>query len=223
MNAAIQGQAPSVESVLPVHSVLQDDQVLDANSMVMNDPSLKENNPVTWDRLSMTVSSMVAWSMQVEMSDDQIADELTESDQADMLEQDGATLAESVVFEAEPQDVSTAHEQADVGSLVDVTKGAEVTSGVCRMPISMPSNPQSKGRTIGLTRRPRWMLPLPVLQKQYHSIGQEINKMSSASGVQQTGSTTESVTVPENTQYLEVEVKLETPDQSNDYMANHSR
>jgi hypothetical protein len=41
---------------------------------VMAAGAAKQNNPVSWDRLSMTVASMVAWNMQIGMADDHAAD-----------------------------------------------------------------------------------------------------------------------------------------------------
>jgi hypothetical protein len=41
---------------------------------VMAAGDVQQSNPVSWDRLSMTVASMVAWNMQIGMADDHAAD-----------------------------------------------------------------------------------------------------------------------------------------------------
>ena len=38
--------------------------------MAMNTGEMKDQHPLSWDRLSMTVASMVAWNMQVSLADD---------------------------------------------------------------------------------------------------------------------------------------------------------
>lgn len=41
--------------------------------VVIATEGVKQNHPVSWDRLSMTVASMVAWNMQIGMADDETA------------------------------------------------------------------------------------------------------------------------------------------------------
>jgi CRISPR/Cas system CMR-associated protein Cmr5 small subunit len=45
-------------------------QAGDAEGQVMASADVKDSHPLSWDRLSMTVASMVAWNMQAGMADD---------------------------------------------------------------------------------------------------------------------------------------------------------
>jgi hypothetical protein len=69
---------------------------VDPGLPVMASPGVKDSHPVSWDRLSMTVASMVAWNMQVGMSDDIPAEVITPGS---TLSSEGAVLLGSGEFE----------------------------------------------------------------------------------------------------------------------------
>jgi len=62
-NIDLISEVPGVNNESPLEAHL-------ADATAMGTGTMKEEHPLSWDRLSMTVASMVAWNMQVSMADD---------------------------------------------------------------------------------------------------------------------------------------------------------
>jgi hypothetical protein len=60
-----------------------------------------QDNPVSWDRLSMTVASMVAWNMSVGMADDVLAKSIDPSPVSEPVPEEGILLSSEVLQDSD--------------------------------------------------------------------------------------------------------------------------
>jgi hypothetical protein len=60
-----------------------------------------QDNPVSWDRLSMTVASMVAWNMSVGMADDVLAKSIDPSPASELVAEQGILLSSEGLSDSE--------------------------------------------------------------------------------------------------------------------------
>jgi hypothetical protein len=91
-----QALAAARDSISPqaVQPVASEDPGLAMESSALADTAVRKDHPMSWDRLSMTVASMVAWNMSVGLAEDSIADPIASAQEGLASAQEGLPVAD---------------------------------------------------------------------------------------------------------------------------------